>query len=175
MRKSLFIILVLVLISIVSFAQNNNEQDTIKEHTNLYTSMSFGQDYFSNNFYTNTFGVDYAKQIDSKTTIYLGANVFNISMVGDPIDLAPKRKLSGSMYMGIDYQVNNKLALGGSIFYNGFYNAIGTTFDMKYQFSEDSFFELSATFIKQLNNFAGNHQPVPYGYYQVFDPFIFGY
>ena len=160
----------------VMYAQNDAQsgQQESKEHMTLHASTTFGQDYFSNNFFINTFGADYSKQLNDKTTLYLGANIFNVNTSKELADFAPRNKHTGSMYVGMSYKANDNLIVSGDIFYNGIYNMIGGDFDMKFMFGEHSFFEISATFSRQLSP-AGYHYPVPYGYDNIFNPFIFGY
>ncbi len=178
MIKKWISILMVVCCSLVVFSQEYKPLKSVEdkqEHTILHASTTFGTDYFNNNFSINTFGVDYSKKLDNKTTLYMGANIFNINMNTEELaDRSPRRKNTGSMYIGMTYQANDKLIVGGDVFYNGVYNVVGADLNLKFLFSENSYFEISATFARQLS-MSGYHQPIPYGYNDIFHPFIFGY
>lgn len=176
MKKSILILAALLSVFTLSAQRNNsvNTQDTLSEHVTLHASTTFGQDYFCNNFFINTFGADYSKQLNSQTTLYLGANVFNINTSKELKDFAPRNKNAGAMYMGVSYQANKNLTVAGDVFYNGIYNMVGADLDLKYNFSENSFFEISFSFARQLST-SGYNQSVPYWYNEAFHPFILGY
>ncbi len=176
MKKILSILAVLIVAN-TSFAQQN---DTLvngvakNERTMVHSSMSFGRDFCGNNFAVSNFGVDYSRKINPKTTLYVGANFFHINTTDNLIDRAPRNKNAGAMYVGASYEVSKNCIIGGDLFYNGLYNAIGGDFAFRYNFSQDSFFEFSATFARQLSP-TGYHYPIPYGYNDVFHPFVLGY
>ncbi|MGP1514901.1 MAG: hypothetical protein ACTTJH_02980 [Bacteroidales bacterium] len=176
MRQQIFI-LIFLLSMFNLFAQRDIRPISTKqddEHTVLHASTTFGQDYFANKFFVNTFGVDYSKRLDNKTTLYFGANIFNINASKELIDRSPRKRNSGSMYMGISYNANDKLVIGGDIFYNGIYNMIGADLELKYHINDNNFLEIYASFSRQLSP-SGNNQPIPYWYNTTFQPFIFGY
>ena len=56
--KRLFFVLALSILVPSVYAQQNTEQNGIQdgeEHLSLHASATFGQDYFTNNFFINTF------------------------------------------------------------------------------------------------------------------------
>ena len=177
MNKKFFIILLSLLLSLSVFSQRRNigiQSDTVKTNTKLYTSISFGRDYWGNNFNTQMFGIDYSQMLDNKTTIYFGANLFNISGIRPLKDKAPKRtNTSGSFYLGASYQVNEKLFIYGDVYFCTLYNTIGLDFDLTYKIGEDSFFTFSASF--ECSQFSTNNQTIPYWNYHTFQPRIFSY
>ncbi len=151
---------------------NKAAQDSTK--TQVYTSVSFGRDLWGNSFNTQMFGVDYSQKLNSKTTLYVGANIFNVSGARQPEDKAPRRTTtSGSLYIGATYQFNDKLMVQGDVFFNTIYNSIGANVDMIYKIGEKSFLTLSATFIR--SNPSTYHQTIPYWYDDTFQPAILNY
>jgi len=171
-------IFIVICCSFVAFSQEYNSLTSVdnkQERTLVHASTIFSADSYSNKFFINSFGVDYFRKIDNKTSFYVGANLFNINMnTKDLIDRSPRRKNTASFCMGMSYKANDNLILSGDIFYNGIYNIVGADLNLKFLLSEDSFFEFSASFSRQLPT-AGYHQPISYGYNDVFHPFIFGY
>ena len=175
--KKIILISVLFFTALEAVAQppeRMNAADSSSEHMSLHASVSFGQDYFSNNFFVNTFGADYQRQLDNKTAIYFGANVFNINIARELSDRSPRNRNSASLYFGATYSPNDKLTVGGSVFYNGLFNEAGANVNLLYQFSQDSWLEISATFSRRLFTPSYN-QTVPYWYNEAFHPFIMGY
>ena len=176
MKKFIFVFIALLSVIILPAQERNidNRVEDKKEHIALHMTTTFGQDYFANNFFINTFGVDYSKQLNNKTTLYLGANVFNVNTAKELSDFAPRRKNAGAMYMGLSYKANENVIISGEVFYNGLFNIIGADLDLKVLFGENSFLEISASFARQLSP-SGYHYPVPYWNNHIFQPFVFGY
>ncbi len=174
MKTKGLIVVLLVFLSVSAMAQRKNFQSIDSSRTEVYTSISFGKDLFGNNFSSQIFGVDYAQKLNNKTTLYVGANIFNVSGVRDLVDKSPRKTTTnGSLYVGATYQFNDKLIVHGDIFFNTIYNSIGANIDMTYKMGENSFLTLSATVIRSKPS--TYNQAVPYWYYDALQPSILGY
>ena len=190
MKKNLLIITVLLLFTSALSAQWRYNRDRfliqqeLANDTSLlsqperfffHTSASFGKDWFNNSFVATEYGLDYVRKINNKVTLFAGVDLYDININKVSRDLAPRRNdVNFSAYMGMDYKVNENLAMSGSVFYNSFASMIGGDFDMQYRFNDNTTLNISATFIKTLQP-TSYHYPISYWDYNVFNPFIFGY
>lgn len=179
MKIKIAFLLVSVLLSIKAFSQENNDaverSDTNRLYsTQIYTSMSFGKDCFGHNYTANNFGVNFAQKLNDRAKIYIGANITSLNARAELIDRSPRRTTTaGSMYIGADYKVNDKLQIYADVFFNTLYNMIGTDIALTYRFSEESVLHISASFAR--STFSPYNQAVPYWYNNAFEPFVFGY
>ncbi len=160
MQRFIYILLACVLSFADIEAQNHNsfaqEEDSTleikKDWLSFHTSVFWGRNFFDEKTFVSNYGFDYAHQINSKTKLFVGVDIMNADV--KPRDLAPRRnKTAASTYIGLQYDVNDKLSVAGSVFYNSFYNTLGADVDVTYKFSEDSYFNFYAMFSKTLEDY----------------------
>ncbi|MBR1769634.1 MAG: hypothetical protein IJ748_04170 [Bacteroidales bacterium] len=156
--KKLFVILAVTLISLSSYAQKENidypNGDSVlcnSDFLSFHTSVLFAQNWFGRNSFTTNYGFDYVKSLSNKTTLFLGANIMNSD--ANLRDLSPRKtKTYAQTYFGMEYNVNDKLSIGGSVFYDSFFETVGADVDVLYRFSENSYINIYAMFSKSLDN-----------------------
>lgn len=179
MRKYCVTILVTLLISISSMAQwrdvrrlsyNFAEEQPLdttfsqpQDAFLFHTSASFGKDWFGQQYFVSEYGIDYKRKLNNRLTLFAGLDMYNIE--GHARDLSPRkeRDLNVAAYLGMDYKVNEKLNLAGSVFYNSFDSRLGGDLDMRYRFSDNSILNLYFQFSKQMSD--GINTPMFYPYY----------
>lgn len=179
MRKYCVTILVTLLISISSMAQWRDvrrlSSDFVEEQALdtsfsqpqdaflFHTSASFGKDWFGQQYFVSEYGIDYKRKINNRLTLFAGVDMYNIE--GNARDLSPRkdRDLNVAAYLGMDYKVNEKLNLAGSVFYNSFDSRLGGDLDMRYRFNDNSVLNLYFQFSKQI--YDGVTPPMYFPYY----------
>ncbi|GEM_PF-5893823 len=148
MKIKVFILPLFVLISHYAFSQNMVADTNVLNKTvflQFHTSAFWGKDFGGNNFFATSYGLDYARRVNNKTTFFVGADMINTD--AKYRDLAPrKNKTSAEAQIGLSHKFNDRLTVSGSVFYNSFYNSIGADLDVTYMFGEDSFINFYASF-----------------------------
>jgi hypothetical protein len=61
----------------------------------------------------------------------------------------------------MDYKVNDKMMLSGTVFFNTIYSTLGANLNMQYKFNEDTFLDVSFTYIRT---------NAPYDQYSLYPP-----
>lgn len=143
-----------------------SQEDTIRKednngHLSLYTTASFGKDYYGKSYTTNSLGMDYCKQLNDKLRLRVGADILTIQGNSRLIDRRPRKNKDASLYVGMDYKVNDKMMLSGTVFFNTIYSTLGANLNMQYKFNEDTFLDVSFTYIRT---------NAPYDQYSLYPP-----
>lgn len=159
MQRFIYILLAYLFSFSTLEAQENNSllnDDTIsfeiqKDWLSFHTSAFFGKTFFNENIFATNYGFDYSRQLNNKTKLFVGFDIMNADV--KPRDLAPRRtKTSASAYIGLQYDLNERLSFAGSVFYDSFFNTLGADIDVMYKFNEDTYFNFYAMFSKTLDD-----------------------
>ncbi|MDO5760217.1 MAG: hypothetical protein Q4Q06_04260 [Bacteroidota bacterium] len=125
--------------------EDSSSFDNKRDFMQFHTSTFWSKDFYGDNFFAINYGFDFARQINKKTTLFVGVDMINIDTKCK--DLAPRRNKTGvDAQLGMSYQFNDKLTIYGSVFYNSLYNSIGADLDITYRFNEDAFINFYASF-----------------------------
>ncbi|MBQ9312737.1 MAG: hypothetical protein IJ213_06780 [Bacteroidales bacterium] len=162
MKKACYILIIFVLYSVSSFAQWKTDTLESKENFAFHTSASFGKDWWNNSYFMTEYGFDYKKYLTHRLSLRAGFDIYDLHTNQKLRDLAPRRNdVNAMVYVGADYIVSDRLEISGTLMFDSWNSTIGADVDVLYKFSENSFLNVSATFIQGLQ-FSGHHKPVPY-------------
>lgn len=147
MKTKTLILFALVLATLQVQCQNLSDSNSFekKDFMRFRTSAFWSKDFYGNDFFATSYGFDFARKINNKTTLFVGIDMLNCNTKYR--DLAPRRSKNGvETQIGITHKFNDKLFVSGSVFYNSFYNSVGADLDVTYKFSDDAFFNFYASF-----------------------------
>lgn len=147
MKTKTLILFALVLATLQVHCQNLSDSNSFekKDFMQFRTSAFWSKDFYGNDFFATSYGFDFARKINNKTTLFVGIDMLNCNTKYR--DLAPRRSKNGvEAQIGITHKFNDKLFVSGSVFYNSFYNSVGADLDVTYKFSDDAFFNFYASF-----------------------------
>lgn len=147
MKKRILILFALALVLLQAHCQNLSDSNSFekKDFMQFRTSTFWSKDFYGNDFFATSYGFDFARKINNKTTLFVGIDMLNCNTKYR--DLTPRRSKNGvEAQMGITYKFNDKLFVSGSVFYNSLYNSVGADLDVTYKFSDDAFFNFYASF-----------------------------
>lgn len=164
--KKIFVIILLLSVSFFGFSQQDTTKENKDQHINVFTAVSFGQNYYGRNYFTNTFGVNYSEKVSNKVRLRVGASIFNYDGA-TLVDKAPRRHKDASLYAGLDYKVNENLMLSGTIFFNTIYSTLAANLNMQYKFNDDTFLDVSFTYIKGYSPYSYEGMPI---YNSIYNP-----
>lgn len=163
MKRCLFTILFALFAAFTGFCQNDTTADW--GSMSVSAGLGFGNDFFGNGFFSDNLSVDYAKQLNPKVGVRLGASVGEIqSDFLDPYDdktpYSRTHRRTGA-YAGFDYAPNSKMLISATVFFDNLnlnrfdprfgssrLYAHGINANFTYKFSNEARLHLSFTFVE---------------------------
>lgn len=177
MKRCLFITLFVLFASLDCFSQSDTAADWGSMRVSV--GLGFGSDFFGKGFFSDNLTIDYAKQLNPKVGVRLGASVGEVrsdflDAYDDKTPYSRTHRRTGA-YAGFDYSPNSKMQISATLFFdnlnlNRFDQRFassrlythGINANFTYKFSNDARLHLSFTFVES-NAPCGFYSPYSIG------------